>query len=214
MLPIGLDIQIIGFLDKRKLRSRVIGWVEGEYIIIEHPMAQGEPVLLPKDAAVICRGLSEGRLYGFKSHVLHTMTKPFPYLFLVYPREIEVHSARKGAGVDVDIVVSVVLSKEDVDSPPEGAEKIEGKIQNLSASGCLISFPPEVEPTNFAFLSFELPDKNSVTNLKGTMSEDQQAMGEGSYELEFNEEDSSIEPVFNFVHLANKILAQTDGGGG
>ncbi len=81
MIQAGDFIQIIGYLNKRTLNSRVLGWMEGEYIVVSFPAAneENEDVNFPKDAAVVCRGMIDGRMHGFKTRVLHSMSQPFDY---------------------------------------------------------------------------------------------------------------------------------------
>jgi hypothetical protein len=71
LFPVGSTIQVIGYLDKRKLSAKVLGWSEGEYLLTSVPKYNGEVINLPKDAAVVCRGTMEGRMFGFKAVVLH-----------------------------------------------------------------------------------------------------------------------------------------------
>jgi len=213
LLPVGSSIQLIGYLDKRKLSSRIIGWSEGEFVVIEHPVVQGELALLPKDAAVVCRGMVDGRTYAFKSHVVHVMTQPFNYLFLGYPNEIQEISARKGLRVALDVSVNVVLSSRDSTAPPPGVGSLTGIIRDLTNSGCTVAFPKEKEidlkAVACAFLTFELPNGISVKDLKATVDPEAPVVeGESSLELQFNETDPKASAVFDFLLLANKILSQ------
>jgi len=208
VFPVGSPIQIIGYLDKRKLNSRVIGWSEGIFVIIEHPFIQGELALLPKDAAVVCRGTVEGRTYAFKSHVLHVMTQPFNYLFLRYPRDIQEVTARQGLWVDIEAKAAMALSPADAPVPPAGARQVEGIVHNISTGGCIISLPKEedLKGTACVFLSFELPNGVPVKDLKGTVPSDSPLDGEGAVELHFDEGDPNAASVFDFLLLASKIL--------
>lgn len=208
MFPVGSSIQIIGYLDKRKLNSRVIGWSEGEFVVIEHPLLQGELALIPKDAAVVCRGTVEGRTYAFKSHVLHVMTQPFNYIFLRYPQGIQEVTARQGLWVNIEAKAGMILSPSDTSIPSAGLKEVEGVVHNVSAEGCNVSLPKESDLKAVAcvFLSFELPNGTSVKHLKGTVPSDSPLDGEGAVELHFDEGDPNASPVFDFLLLAGKIL--------
>lgn len=209
MFPVGSPIQIIGYLDKRKLNSRIIGWSEGIFVVIEHPLIQGELAMLPKDAAVICRGTVEGRTYAFKSHVLHVMTQPYNYLFLRYPHDIQEVTARQGLWVDIESPAAIVLSDRVAPLPPAGSKEIRGMVHNISTAGCVVSFPKETDFKSLAcaFLSFDLPNGVSVKNLKGTVPSDLPLDGEGVVELHFDEGDPNAAPVFEFLLLASRILS-------
>lgn len=208
MFPVGSSIQIIGYLDKRKLNSRVIGWSEGEFVVIEHPLLQGELPLIPKDAAVVCRGTVEGRTYAFKSHVLHVMTQPFNYIFLRYPQNIQEVTARQGLWVNIEAKAGMILSPSDTSIPSAGLKEVEGVVHNVSTEGCNVSLPKESDLKAVAcvFLSFELPNGTSVKHLKGTVPSDLPLDGEGAVELHFDEGDPNASPVFDFLLLAGKIL--------
>jgi len=208
VFPVGANIQIIGYLDKRKLNSRVIGWSDGEFVVIEHPVVQGELAMLPKDAAVVCRGTVEGRTYAFKSHVLHVMVQPFNYLFLRYPRDIQEVTARQGLWVDIEAKAGMVLSPSDAPIPPAGLKEMEGLVHNISTGGCVVSLPKEANLKAVAcvFLSFELPNGTSVKYLKGSVPSDLPLDGDGVVELHFDEGDPNASPVFDFLLLASKIL--------
>ncbi|MEK6710198.1 MAG: flagellar brake protein [Nitrospinota bacterium] len=213
MFPVGSSVQIIGYLDKRKLSSRIIGWSEGIFVVIEHPLLQGELALLPKDAAVVCRGTVDGRTYAFKSHVLHVMIQPFNYLFLRYPRDIQEITARQGLWVDIKASAQIILSSQDAPAPPAGAKEVAGVVHNVSTGGCVISLPKETDLKGVAcaFLTFGLPNGSKVNQLKGTVPADLPPDGEGGLELHFEEGDPNGSPLFEFLLLASKILSPSAG---
>ena len=214
VIPVGESIQIIGYLDKRRLDSRVLGWMEGEYIVVSYPAtnSETEEVNLPKDAAVVCRGMIDGRMHGFKTHVLHSMSQPFDYLFLVYPGNIEDLSGNKGFRLDIEIPASAILAPDDVEEPLESAKGIDVVIQNMSTSGAIIRLPKNLKMESFdvVFLSFQLPDGKSVENLRAAVRKDIALQDDSTFGVEFNNEDSRFGPVFDFLLLANKIISQSE----
>ncbi len=214
MIPVGESIQLIGYLDKRRLNSCVLGWLEGEYIVVSFPTSnnEGEEVNLPKDAAVVCRGMIDGRMHGFKTHVLHSMSQPFEYLFLVYPDDMEDLSGNKGFRLDIDIPASAILAPGDVETPDASAKRIDVTIQNMSVGGAIVRLPEflELETFDTVFLSFQLLDGNSVENLKAAMRKDIMLQDDKSFGVEFNDEDPEFSPVFDFLLLANKIISQSE----
>lgn len=212
MIPVGEPIQIIGYLDKRRLNSCVLGWVEDEYIVVSYPTANHEDddVNLPKDAAVVCRGMVDGRMHGFTTHVLHSMSQPFNYLFLVYPNDMEDMSGHKGFRLDIDITATIIIAPMDIESPPANAEEIDVAIQDMSTSGAIVRLPKnqKIEVFDTVFLSFQLPDGTSVEKLKATVRKDIALQSDTSFGVEFNDEDPNFGPVFDFLLLANKIITQ------
>jgi hypothetical protein len=214
VIPVGESIQLIGYLDKRRLNSRILGWLEGEYIVVSFPASnnEGEEVNLPKDAAVVCRGMIDGRMHGFKTHVLHSMTQPFEYLFLDYPSDMEDLSGNKGFRLDIEIPATAIPVENDAEAPGASAKGIDVTIQNMSVSGAIVRWPENLELEIFdtVFLSFQLPDGNSVENLKAAVRKDIMLQDDSSFGVEFNDEDSEFGPVFDFLLLANKIISQSE----
>ena len=214
VISVGESIQIIGYLDKRRLNSRVLGWMEGEYLVVSYPTtdSENEEVNLPKDAAVLCRGMIDGRMHGFKTHVLHSMSQPFDYLFLVYPKNIEDLSGNKGFRLDIEIPASAILAPDDLEEPFESAMGIDVIIQNISTSGAIIRLPKNLKMESFdvVFLSFQLPDGKSVENLKTAVRKDIELQDDSTFGVEFNNEDPRFGPVFDFLLLANKIISQSE----
>ena len=86
----------------------------------------------------------DGRMHGFKTHVLHAMSQPFDYLFLVYPNDMEDMSGHKGFRLDIDISATVVMMPLGMETPPESAKEIDVAIQNMSTSGAIIRLPKKL----------------------------------------------------------------------
>lgn len=210
MFPIGSTIQLEGFLDKRKLRSVVIGWSENEYVVIGRPTVNGEPVLLPKDAAVVCRGLIEGRSYGFKSHVLHMIEQPFPYLFLVYPKDFIELSPGRGSGVEIHIPAKLVPGKGDGSGPDEEMAPFDATVVNVSMVGCMVTMEKDLNPALPVYLSFQLPTGDTVKHMKGQVRDDISLPEGVSFGIQFDEADVNVDLVFEFVRFASRILSQTE----
>jgi len=212
LFPVGSNVQVIGYLDKRKLTAKVLGWAEGEYLVISVPTFGGEAANLPKDAAVVCRGVQDGRMFGFKTSVLHQMTQPYEYLFLSYPPEMEDLSGSKGFRLGFDLPAQVILASADMETPPDSAKGVKASIHNLSSTGCVVSIPDELKGNDFdaVFMSFKLPNEKTVQNLRANVRKDVALPDGGSFGVEFNEGDPAFAPVFDFLLLANKISAMND----
>lgn len=214
MIPVGESVQIIGYLDKRSLHSRVLGWVEGEYLVVSFPTSSnggGEEVNFPKDAALMCRGMIDGKMHGFKTHVLHSVSQPAKYLFLLYPNQMEDMSGQKGFRLDIDIPATAVLASEGVAVPPESGEEYSVTIRNLSAGSAIIRMPEKGRWNDFevVFLTFSLPDGTSVERLRANIQKDIAFQDPASFGVEFKMEEPEFEPVFDFLLLANKIISQS-----
>jgi len=212
LFPVGSTIQVIGYLDKRKLSAKVLGWSEWEYLLTSVPKFNGEVINLPKDAAAVCRGTMEGRMFGFKAVVLHQMTQPFEYLFLNYPVEMEDLSGSKGFRLGFDLPAMAILASEDMESPPPSTKGIKASIHNLSVNGCVITIPDDLKDNSFdaIFLTFELPNDEKVENLRALVRKDGALPDGGSFGVEFSDGDPKFAPVFDFLLLANKISSMNE----
>ena len=208
MLVLNVPVEIEGFLDKRKLKSRIIGWRVGEFVIIEHPTLNGEPAYFPKDAAIVCRWSIQGQVYGFKAHVLHNLTKPFTYLFLEYPFQFDEVQSEDQNMVSLSVPVSIVPGERDSEEPPPGGEPIEGQLKTLGVSNCRVACASDFKEDSVLFINLVLPDGTKVDSLKVHVHQDLKWIEKGVYNLEFDESDPKSTPIFNFVLLAKKIISQ------
>jgi hypothetical protein len=212
VFSVGESIQIVGYLDKRKLKANVLGWADGDYIVLSYPttVQDNEEVSLPKDAAIMCRAMVDGRLHGFRSQVLHSMSQPFELLFVVYPSGIEDLSGDKSFRLEMEISAKATVASGNLDSPPSSAKSYDVAIQYLSATGAVLQFPndEELDPFDTVFLTCQLPDGASVENLKVFPREEEKFEGTSTVGVDFNDEDPDFAPVFDFLIVAHRIISQ------
>jgi len=64
-------------------------------------------MLIREDQIVIVRMLAGNRVYGFTTKVMRSCLKPYPYLHLAYPAEMEQITVRKAQRVSTQLIVSV-----------------------------------------------------------------------------------------------------------
>lgn len=213
MFSVGDSIQIIGFLDKRKLKANVLGYVDGEYLILSYPVTHegNEVVSLPAESAIMCRAMVDGRLHGFKSQVLHSMSQPFEYLFIGYPSDVEDLSGDKSFRLEMEIPAQVKLASGNLASPPDSAKSHDVVIQYLSATGAVLQFSKEEEldPFDSVFLTCRLPDGALVENLKVFPREEPNLQGTSSIGVDFDDENPDFGPMFDFLVLAHRIVSQS-----
>jgi len=108
-LQIGdtLQLQFVADEAKRRNYSKVIGYLQGHSVLITTPRIEGNIMLIREDQIVIVRMLAGNRVYGFTTKVMRSCLKPYPYLHLAYPAEMEQITVRKAQRVSTQLIVSV-----------------------------------------------------------------------------------------------------------
>lgn len=122
-LQIGdtLQLQFVADEAKRRNYSKVIGYLQGHSVLITTPRIDGNIMLIREDQIVIVRMLAGNRVYGFNTKVMRSCLKPYPYLHLAYPAEMEQITVRKAQRVSTQLIVSIdreTAETEDVTSCP------------------------------------------------------------------------------------------------
>lgn len=112
----------------RREASRLVGYVQGQCILVT------PPVLPPGAPALPERGLVEVHLYSeqlncailFSAQITRQVSEPLPLLCLGYPAFIAQDESRKATRVATQLVATIKA----------GASEVAGKIVDLSVSGC------------------------------------------------------------------------------
>lgn len=86
-IDIGTSISLQIDSDTVKLKSVVIGREEGEYLILRATPSIQERVT--NGAQLTGRFIRSGQASGFRATVTGIVTRPFPVLFLTYPKRVE-----------------------------------------------------------------------------------------------------------------------------
>lgn len=107
-LKIGdtLQLQFVAE-DEHRHYSRVIGYLQGHSVLVTTPRRNGRIILVRESMPVVVRTLSGGSVYGFTSRVLCACMKPYPYLHIGYPHDLERIVVRKAERAKADLIVSV-----------------------------------------------------------------------------------------------------------
>lgn len=117
-----------------RLRAEMVGYEKHQYLILR--INSNEPPLpknmLTHKTGLICRFVVEaelGRVYAFKSEVLHAATHPFRLLVIQYPEVAQYISLRSDQRNPVQIPVMVEQL---------AAGTFNAELQDLSLNGCLV----------------------------------------------------------------------------
>lgn len=109
------------------------GWCLGQYILIDTPQLNSEPIRLAADTGCDIHFIKEGEFFTFKSTVISVIAGFIPLLIVGYPRTVESHLLRKDKRLKVSCPAefSTLLANKTVVEPC--------LIRDLSLTGALIT---------------------------------------------------------------------------
>lgn len=126
-----LNLQLSHRHKGQRWNARLIGFLEGESIVVTTPRNSGAPVPFYNDDEVTVRYLAGREIHGFSTWVRKVATQPYPYLHLAFPKAIERVTIRQEERVPMDLPVKYQsLKQRDVAG--------DGRLLDLSAAGALL----------------------------------------------------------------------------
>jgi len=147
--------------EKANCFSRIRGWREDKFVILDLPLAGGKPIYLHGKKEYIFRYIQDGVYWGFRSWVIENVFKPFPFTIIRYPTDSEHRSLR-----------AVPRYKTNLEATFK-CEGFEGKgiIMDLSLQGCLLSteVPTSLEVGRVIVTTIHCPGQDSIHNLTGAI---------------------------------------------
>ena len=134
----SLQLQFVNDTVGNRHYVKVLGCFPGRSILVSTPQVGGRIMLVRQDQAIVVRLMIGNDVVGFNSTVLRSCARPYPYLHLAYPRELQSSSVRKALRVSLDSVVSIRRLRDD-DQPDRGYPAFAGRTRDISTTGALIS---------------------------------------------------------------------------
>lgn len=134
----SLQLQFVNDNAGNRHYVKVVGCYPGRSILVSTPQVAGRIMLVRQDQAVIVRLMVGNDVVGFNSTVLRSCARPYPYLHLAYPRELQSSSVRKALRVSLDSVVSLRRLGPD-DQPDRVHPAFAGRTRDISTTGALVS---------------------------------------------------------------------------
>ena len=115
MEPLDLRLQIGESLhlqtrdgdEARRLHVRVIGYLPGHSLVVATPRVNNKVMIMREGQPFVVRVLVGNRVVGFTTRVLRSCARPYPYLHLEYPQEMEQIVVRKAPRVRVKLFASL-----------------------------------------------------------------------------------------------------------
>lgn len=169
-LRIGQFIDVELKAVKRRFRSKLIGFKDSEYFVIELPDVKKYGYLrdsIEEQSVLIIRTIFEktsGECIAFTSRAMAKLTFPDKLLFISFPKDVVSKELRREERETVSIFAKIFQHESTDDD-----KKVSGIISNISQGGCAF----ELHAKNIAgvkqgevFIEFECPQKQEPMRLK------------------------------------------------
>ncbi|MCC5869373.1 MAG: flagellar brake protein [Gammaproteobacteria bacterium] len=137
MPDVGTRISVESARLSGRMWSRIIGWKDHQYLLIETPEAHlplGITAAFSEDDSLTLRYMNDGMIIGFRTPVLGRMTKPYPLTVVAYPNNVQTHSLRRHPRLNCYLPCRVQLGE---------TEFSRAVIRDVSLNGCRIRIPAE-----------------------------------------------------------------------
>ncbi len=134
-MQVGDVVQLQRIAPEKEKENRytvtVIGFVPGKSILVTAPVIRGKVQFILEDQRFAVRTLRGSNVIGFVATVLHTAVKPYPYLHLSFPEEVESIAVRNAERVETN-TPALVKNTKNPDQPNQWQPAL---IKDLSATG-------------------------------------------------------------------------------
>lgn len=118
--------------------SSLIGYVQGEYVLVKVPVEHGLSVPMREGEQVTVRVFSGVSVYTFSCNIESILLAPRYYMHLSFPKEIKSTPLRQAARVKVNIPVEIRSA------PSDHAQPVEAMLADLSINGGLVTADAEL----------------------------------------------------------------------
>jgi c-di-GMP-binding flagellar brake protein YcgR len=169
-LEIGdvLQLQFLPAESQVRHYVKVIGYRQNQSLIVSTPQTKGKLMLIREGQPIAVRLLSGNSIVAFTVSVLKSNTKPYPYLHLSYPIELQAITVRKAQRVALSTLVKV----QDCSPPTEESEEIhsqvEVKLEDMSTTGALLIHDKplgEVKDLISVILTLHIAEAEEILNI-------------------------------------------------
>ncbi|HED15899.1 MAG TPA: flagellar brake protein [Gammaproteobacteria bacterium] len=136
-----IQLQFVGDEHERRHTSQIIGYLPQQSLLVTIPDIKGKIMLVREGQMLIVRLLSGNHVFAFTTKILSQNLKPYPYMHLGYPEELESIVVRKSLRTQSKLVVSVFKAGSDWSDLDQA---IPGVFENISTSGALIKTQQQI----------------------------------------------------------------------
>lgn len=162
-LQIGerLELELLDSHDHAPLFTRLIGYLHGQGLMVQTPLANGVPLALREDEQILIRVFSGVKAFAFTCTVTRACVSPFPYLHLSFPSVVHGAKIRKTLRVKVNLAAQLIECSHTKLPLP-----VEAIVVDLSVAGVLLDAPPGLgdkgDTLKMKFSFFVEPDHKPV----------------------------------------------------
>lgn len=139
-LEIGSTLQLQFLTDESNTRHyvKVIGYLQERSVLVTTPQVQGKIMLVREGQAINVRSLSGSNVVAFTTAVMSSHVKPYPYLHLAYPKEMQAITVRKAQRVSCRTTATVRACGPDVLEAEARTQSIAVAVEDMSTTGALL----------------------------------------------------------------------------
>ena len=129
-----LQLQQRDGADSKRLHVKLIGYLPGASLLVTTPTVADKVMIIREGQPFVVRVMVGNRIVGFTTTVVRSCSRPYPYLHLSYPDEMEQITVRKAQRVRVKLFASMKNANPDFQSEKPQS----GTVVDLSTSGALL----------------------------------------------------------------------------
>ncbi len=142
-LDVGDVLQLQFLSDENRVRHyvKVIGYYPEKSLIVSAPQVNGKFIMIREGQPAAVRMMSGNDIIAFTVSVLRSCMKPYSYLHLSYPSDMQSVTVRKAQRVAFSTKATVRECGPAVSMAEVPPESIEVKVQDMSTTGALLVAP-------------------------------------------------------------------------
>ncbi|NOX76288.1 MAG: flagellar brake protein [Gammaproteobacteria bacterium] len=133
----SIQLQFVGDDDTRHT-ARMIGCLVGQSMLVTTPKVNGKVIMVREGLPVVVRMMSGKDIVGFSATVLCTNMKPYPYIHLSYPNDVQAVTVRKALRVNLDQTATVRCCLPNTRELDPDSEPLTVTVRDMSTSGALL----------------------------------------------------------------------------
>jgi len=120
--------------DGKRMHGKIIGYLPGSSLLVTTPRIKDKVMIIREGQPFVVRMMLGNRIVGFTSTVLRSCARPYPYLHLSFPDQMEQIVVRKAQRVRVRLFASLKNDNPDFQfDKPHSAT-----IVDISTSGSML----------------------------------------------------------------------------
>lgn len=130
----NLQLQFFGTNEDARYYVKVIGYLQDKSLLITAPHVNGKLLTVREGQRLAGRLLAGSDVIGFTSSILRLCGRPYPYLHISYPHDMQAITVRKAARVSLTMK-GVVRRCDDGNADDSTAAALPVVVDDLSTSG-------------------------------------------------------------------------------